>query len=212
MLNIEHAHSDLRVRAREDKLARILAAGRALFARNGFDATTTREIARRAGIGAGTLFVYFPEKRDLLLQLFKQDVEPVHRAAVAALAPDAPLLDAVVRVFRALFDYYARDLRLSRVFLAELAFLDPARRGDLAVFTLEFLQALGDIVARAQTRGEARSDVAPLRAAHALFSLYYATLIDWVGGRLPSPDVAEAQLRENIALLLRGLEPRGDAT
>ncbi|MEW6271382.1 MAG: helix-turn-helix domain-containing protein [Thermodesulfobacteriota bacterium] len=217
MLSSERAQSvGLRERSRQDKLARILAAGRELFSRDGFDATTTRDIARRAGIGTGTLFLYFPEKRDLLLLLFKQDIEPVHRAAVAALEPDLSLLDALLRVFRRLFDYYARDLRLSRVFLAELALLDPARRVDLDAFTLEFLRALADLVARAQSRGEARRDVGTLRAAHALFSLYYATLLDWVGGRLPSADAAEAQLRASLALLLRGLadeaKHEGDAT
>lgn len=213
MLISERAHGGLRERSRNDKRRRILAAGRALFSGHGFDATTTRAIAERAGIGTGTLFLYFPEKRDLLLQLFKDEIEPVHRAAVAALDPAMPLLEALVRVFRSLFDAYARDLRLSRVFLSELAFLDPARRGDLMRFTQEFLDALAGLVERARSHGEVRRGVDPRRAASALFRIYYAVLIQWAGGGLPSPDAAERELRDSLALLLDGIaaaspEPR----
>lgn len=178
-----------------------------LFARDGFDRTTTREIAREAGIGAGTLFLYFPEKRDLLLRLFKDDIEPVHRAAVDALDPDAPLLDVLSSVFRSLFDYYARDVRLSRVFLAELAHFDPVRRADLMSFTLDFLRALAALVERARDRGEVRADVESLRAARTAFRLYYAVLMEWISGRLPSPAAAESELRTSLLLLLRGLAP-----
>ena len=205
MLISEPAQISLRERNRADKLARILAAGRELFSRDGFDATTTRAIAQQAGIGTGTLFLYFPEKRDLLLRLFKDDIEPVHRAAVAALEADLPLLDAVLRVFRSLYDYYARDPRLSRMFLSELAFLDPARGADLALFTLEFLQAIARLVASARDRGELAREIEPLAVARTMFRLYYAVLIEWISGVIPSPAAAELELRASLSQLLRGI-------
>lgn len=205
MLISEPAQIGLRERNRADKLARILAAGRELFSADGFDATTTRAIAQQAGIGTGTLFLYFPEKRDLLLRLFKDDIEPVHRAAVAALEADLPLLDAVLRVFRSLYDYYARDPRLSRVFLSELAFLDPARGADLALFTLEFLQAIARLVDSARDRRELARDAEPLAVARTMFRLYYAVLIEWISGVLPSPAAAELELRASLDQLLRGI-------
>lgn len=205
MLSSEPAQIGLRERNRVDKLERILAAGRELFSRDGFDSTTTRAIAQRAGIGTGTLFLYFPEKRDLLLRLFKDDIEPVHRAAVATLDADAPLLDAVLRVFRSLYDYYARDPHLSRVFLSELAFLDPARGADLARFTFDFLHTIAKLVTAAKTRGELARDVDPLAIARTMFRLYYAVLIEWISGVLPSPAAAERELRTSLDQLLRGI-------
>lgn len=44
---------------------RILASAQELFAQDGFDSTTTRDIARAAEIGVGTLFNYFPTKESL---------------------------------------------------------------------------------------------------------------------------------------------------
>jgi AcrR family transcriptional regulator len=48
--------------AKEDTLKRIRKAAAQLFRANGFEGTTTREIAKAAGIAAGTLFNYFPSK------------------------------------------------------------------------------------------------------------------------------------------------------
>jgi AcrR family transcriptional regulator len=56
-----------RERNKRDKLARIVAAARALFQTQGYDKTTTQQIARAAEIASGTLFLYAKSKEDLLL-------------------------------------------------------------------------------------------------------------------------------------------------
>jgi AcrR family transcriptional regulator len=52
--------------ARRATRQRILEAARRLFARDGFDGAGTRELAREAGIAAGTLFNYFPTKEAIV--------------------------------------------------------------------------------------------------------------------------------------------------
>jgi len=49
--------------------ARILRAAQKLFARKGFDATTTKDLARKAGVAEGTIFRYFPSKKTILIEL-----------------------------------------------------------------------------------------------------------------------------------------------
>jgi AcrR family transcriptional regulator len=51
---------------------RILKAARKLFARRGFDATTTRELALEAGVAEGTLFRYFENKKAILVEVATQ--------------------------------------------------------------------------------------------------------------------------------------------
>jgi AcrR family transcriptional regulator len=63
----------LRERNKQEKLARIERAARLLFTQKGFERTTTREIAQRARVGAGTLFLYAKDKRELLLRMFRAD-------------------------------------------------------------------------------------------------------------------------------------------
>src|SRR2546421_1011449 len=54
---------------------RIVTAALSLFQTKGFDATTTRAIARKAGIAEGTVFNYFRTKEDIALHFFDQRSE-----------------------------------------------------------------------------------------------------------------------------------------
>ena len=206
MLRNEPAQSlGLRGRNKAEKLARIEKAGRALFARRGFDATTTRAIAEKAGIGIGTLFLYFPEKKDLLIHLFHRDIAAVEADIFATLKAGAPLAAQLEHVFGKLYAYYARDLALSRVFLQELMFLEAAQRGRVTAFTADFLRRVAELIAAAQARGELRRGVDARQTAYAAFGLYCFTLINWVGGILPSLAAARDQLAASLAVLLTGL-------
>src|ERR1043166_2834948 len=60
---------------KENARGRIVAAALELFQRKGFDATTTRAIARKAGIAEGTVFNYFKTKEDIALYFFEHEVE-----------------------------------------------------------------------------------------------------------------------------------------
>lgn len=69
--------SSLKRRRGADTRDVILQAARRLFARYGYDSTTTRMIAKEAGVAEGTIYVYFPSKRHLLLFLLEQATLPV---------------------------------------------------------------------------------------------------------------------------------------
>jgi TetR/AcrR family transcriptional regulator, regulator of mycofactocin system len=66
----------------------------ALFAANGFDATTVDEIAAAAGIGRRTFFRYFPSKNDVPWGAFEDELERM-RARLRDCPPDTRLMDAV---------------------------------------------------------------------------------------------------------------------
>jgi AcrR family transcriptional regulator len=59
--------------------SQILEAARALFSQAGFEQATTREIAARAGIAAGTLFNYFPTKEAIAVALVAEAMARAHR-------------------------------------------------------------------------------------------------------------------------------------
>src|SRR5215211_4211983 len=79
-----------RERNKEAIRGRILAAALALFNQRGFEATTTKEIARRAKIAEGTVFNYFETKDDIALYFFEQEVDH----AITAVRSDASLTKA----------------------------------------------------------------------------------------------------------------------
>jgi AcrR family transcriptional regulator len=198
MLNNEPARSSAREKGKQQKLARIEAAARRLFATKGYERTTTREIAERARIGVGTLFVYFPEKLDLLVHLYRQELDRTVNGALDALPADLPVADAAARVFEACYDIYEKDKALARIFIKELLFLDRARQQPMHDLGVHFIVRLGALVAAAQSRGEVRRTIIPFVAGSHLFSIYYFGLVNWLNGT-----VAErAQLRMSIAMAL----------
>src|SRR5687768_14425191 len=89
-----------RERNKQVKLERITAAARELFAEHGVDDVTTQQIAEKADIGAGTLFLYAKTKGELLLLVQNSGyVDALEQGRAAAQRiPEA--LDAVMAIIR----------------------------------------------------------------------------------------------------------------
>lgn len=67
---------------------RIVEAAIAAFEEHGYDDTNTAAIARRAGIGVGTLYAYFADKRKLMLEILDGTVRTMADMVVEALDPE----------------------------------------------------------------------------------------------------------------------------
>ncbi len=63
---------NLKPAAEPDTRTKILASAQRLFARKGYDATTTRDLAEAAGVAEGTLFRHFPNKKAILIEVATQ--------------------------------------------------------------------------------------------------------------------------------------------
>ena len=219
MLNFEPSQttakaSGLREQNKQDKRARILRAARELFSKRGFEQTTTREIARRAGVGTGTVFVYFRDKDELLFHVFREELEPVGAQAFESLDSDAPLIDQLMHVFGQLLEHYGRDPTLSRVFLKQLLFRgegdgDGANPGaDIFAFTFDFVRELAALVEGAQARGELSVDFSPMLAASNLFGAYYLWMIAALTPFAPRDGSHTHLLRQTLRLQIDGLRAR----
>lgn len=77
---------------------RILDAAEDLFAADGFDATPTARIARRAAVAKGLLFYYFPRKMDLLRTLFAERLPTHPLSSVSAIAVPGDMAGSLVRL------------------------------------------------------------------------------------------------------------------
>jgi AcrR family transcriptional regulator len=190
-------------RSKRDKLDRIKRAARKLFRRKGFEATTTREIAAAADIGAGTLFLYVGTKEDLLVLLFREDMDRVVDGAFATM-PSRPLLEQLLYLFGAMIALHERDRGLARMFVKELGFVEDRRHGIAEMMTTIF-SGIANLVEQAKSRGELRADVPAIPLAHSLFALYYFPLQRWLGGDPITSAQRDERLRIALKLQLDGL-------
>lgn len=88
-------------RRSDDKRQRILQAAVKVFARKGYFAAKVSEIAKRAGVADGTIYLYFRNKEDILISLFDEimaeHVEEGRRALAQAATPAERLLTVAER-------------------------------------------------------------------------------------------------------------------
>jgi AcrR family transcriptional regulator len=130
----------------------VLAAAREAFAEGG-ESTSLEEIARRAGVGIGTLYRNFPNRQALLEALYAEEVEEVCRTAEQLL--DAEPWEALA----AWVDRFVAYMSTKRALVSELGDnLDP--KAPLFMNCRGALFSSGEpLLARAQAAGVARPDV-----------------------------------------------------
>ncbi len=185
---------------KRQKLARITAAARELFAEYGVDDVTTQQIADTAEIGTGTLFLYARTKAELFLLVqnsrYAESLEQGRAAAEAT--PD--ILDAVMVIIRSIVECNREHVDNGRTYLKEMVFGDPAEphHGHALALTLETEETITAILCR--DPGRSNPDAAAMaRIISAVMFLSMATgtsishsVDDVVGG-----------IRSQVSVLLR---------
>ena len=198
----------LRERNKRDKLRRIKDAATELFLEKGFDDTTTRAIALRAGVGLGTVFVYAPTKRDLLFLIINEDLQAEVDRAAALVQNSRSLLDDLIRIFRAHYRYFGQRPMLSRLALREMMFYANGPEAQKFLTTRERLIALLENVVR---RAIDKKAIAPQEdaklVAWVIFSLYQIEIRHWLS--TDDLDVGKGVdfLKRQLILLIDGLSP-----
>ena len=131
---------------------RVLAAAREAFARGG-ESTALEEIARRAGVGIGTLYRHFPNRQALLEALYVNEVEEVCRSAERL--DDADPWQALNDWFERLIGYLATKRALAHELMnyldADAALFKECRAG--------LFSAGEPLLKRAQDAGAVRPDI-----------------------------------------------------
>jgi AcrR family transcriptional regulator len=169
----------LRAQQKQRTRAALLAAAREAFAARGFDAATIRDIARRAGVATGTVFVHFPDKQALLAEVLHETLQTALEAGWRTL-PAAPLTDQLLHLADRLYRQYAAQPELARVLVKESLFMtgEPGRRLD--VHRSAFFERVESLL----RPGAKPGGPSPGELARVFFALYLSTLIAGLRGEL----------------------------
>jgi len=202
-----------RERGKRDKLRRIKQAAREVFLEKGYDAATTREIAQRAGVAIGTVFVYAEDKRDLLMMIVNNDLDAVNDKGAKALQQDGPLVDLLMAFFGLRYKYWAKNPQISRPAVqATSDFLD--RSIDRGEETRRFYARraniyamLADVVRRKQASRDIASRADPELIAALFVTIYLTEVRRWLSQPAPKPAAGLAYLRSLLRLAIGGLGP-----
>ena len=146
-------------RRAENRPREICAAALDVFGEKGFAAAKLDEIARRAGVSKGTLYLYFKDKQDLFRAVVRDTVAPnIEAVQQAVLAAELPFAE-VVRMFLARFAEVTSRVPVGAV--AKMVIGESRNFPELAKVwhdqvASRALAMLATLIADAQKRGEVR--------------------------------------------------------
>jgi AcrR family transcriptional regulator len=169
---------------------KLLATGREVFAED--PEAPFEEIARRAGVGIGTLYRHFPSRDALVEVIYAEHIDEVLAAAEEAADAESPW-DGLVAFLERVLELQARNLPLRGVFLrhgTDAALAERRRR---------IQPALARLVARGREEGEVRDDFTLGDLSLALWS--FAPIFEATSG------VAPEVWRRHLRILLDGMRP-----
>jgi AcrR family transcriptional regulator len=173
---------------------RLLTAATEAFAEHGADDTSLEEIARRAGVGIGTLYRHFPTRQALLEAVYRDQVEAVRVRAEELLASEAPG-EALADWLRVLVAFSSTKRNLTSALLESFGKDSELLSSCSAVIC----GAAEILLARAQEAGVARADA----DARDLIRLVHAVNI---ASQHTSADPGQSD--RLLGLILDGLRPQ----
>jgi TetR/AcrR family fatty acid metabolism transcriptional regulator len=185
-----------------DKRQRILEAATHVFARKGYFAARVSDIAKKAGVADGTIYLYFRNKEDILVRLFDQVMsEHVEEAREAVrVLPSAP--ERLLAVAERHLAVLGENRDLAAVFQVELRQSTRFMERFTASWLRDYFALLDEVLEEGQRDGSLRTDVNRKLAAKVLFGALDETVTSWLLSekRYPLKDSAAPV----VDLFLRG--------
>jgi AcrR family transcriptional regulator len=200
------AADGLRTRNKLEKLRRIKESAQKLFLAKGFDDTTMREIALRAGVGLGTIFLYAQDKRDLLFLTINEPLQAVTQRAEDAVDPQASLIDNLRAVAELHYRFFGRQPALSRFALREMTFYESGAQAPSFQKTRErLIRLFGRIVELAIANREIAPREPALFAGWTVFCIFQVELRRWLSDDSIHLHAGLSELERALRMLMTGL-------
>jgi len=200
-----------RERRKQDRPGELLEAALDLFVEKGFSATRSEEVAARAGVSKGTLFLYFPSKEELFKAVVRENlVRPVREGAAEVAnfqGGSGELLELLM------LEWWHRYGATKASGISKLMLSEAAHFPELAAFYREEVMKPGlDMVRAVLERGIARGEFRPVDVDLATQSVIAPLLfiVMWKHAMSACSPVdarldPESFIRQHAQLLVRGL-------
>jgi TetR/AcrR family fatty acid metabolism transcriptional regulator len=166
-----------------DKRDAILRAAIKVFARHGYFQSQVADVARVAGVAAGTVYLYFRSKDDLLVSIFERTMKDAIDEGRAALADVADPVDRLRRIARLHLDRLGRDRDLAVVMQVELRQSIKFMERFSSTHLQDYLNIIRRTISEGQAAGAFRNDVSPNAAAKVFFGALDEMATNWMLSR-----------------------------
>jgi AcrR family transcriptional regulator len=188
-----------RERNKQAKLERITAAARELFSEHGVDEVTTQQVADKADIGTGTLFLYAKNKGELLLLVQNASYVDALVRGRAAAEGTSDALDGVMAIVREVVECNRARVDNGRTYLRELVFGDPQEphHREALTLTVQTEEAIATVLRRNEPASH--DDAATL--AHIVSAIMFLSMAPTTNISRSVDDIVH-DIRSQVSVLL----------
>ena len=166
-----------------DKRTAILDAATAVFAERGFFAAQVADIARGAGIAAGTVYLYFRSKDEILTSIFDRTMKDAIAEGREALAEVKDPVERLRRLAHMHLTRMGRDRSLAIVFQVELRQTTKFMERFSTTGLRDYLRLIQQTIEEGQTRGVFRRGISARTAAKVFFGALDEMATNWILSR-----------------------------
>jgi TetR/AcrR family transcriptional regulator, fatty acid metabolism regulator protein len=190
--------------------SRLLNSGKTLFAKNGYEQTSTAAIAREAGSSESQLIRYFGGKAGLLEAIFNEAWASLNDAVQQQVSASIHGRDAITRILSLLIQAFSRDHDIAFLFLFE----GRRMRGGshevlLSKGFVQFMEVIDALIHRGLQDGSFRTDLNPAVLRSAVFGSAEGMVRDRVlceRNNQPNP-FDDATIVRTFTAMVNGLAP-----
>jgi TetR/AcrR family fatty acid metabolism transcriptional regulator len=146
-------------RAKIDKYHLILEAAIRVFARYGYHRSTVAKIAREAGVADGTIYLYFKNKDDILVQFFQYKTKQVFERFREEVDRGGSAVEKLHNLVRRHLEEFQRDRDLAIVYQTETHRLGRRAEDQIKEMSKMYRDLIAGILERGQAEGRIRKDL-----------------------------------------------------
>jgi AcrR family transcriptional regulator len=122
---------DRKARRKPESLSKIKSAARKLFVERGYDTTRPQDIAREAGLGHGTFYLHYPDKRACFLAFVEEARQEMDVYLRDARHPDQCLEQVIAATLNAIYDYSDAHPGVLRAAMTDASVIDAGGNPDV---------------------------------------------------------------------------------
>jgi AcrR family transcriptional regulator len=141
----------------KQKIDLIHAATLALIARTGLAGLTIPMIAKEAGVAAGTIYIYFKNKEDLILEVYKEVKKRFRSKVFADYSPEKPIKESLRKMWDNLLAWSVANYQ-EQVFLQQFNVSPYTREKEALSFTKQVLTPLLELIHAGQKQDLIKND------------------------------------------------------
>jgi len=180
------------VQKNNDKYRKIISAATNVFAKNGFYKAKVSEIAKKAGIADGTIYIYFKHKDDILIALFEEKMQEVLDNMKKQISLES---DPLLKIQR--FAFIHLKLIEDNKDMAEIIQVELRQSGKFMKNYhnekfVQYLDLIGDIIKEGKEKGVIRKDIIPGIGKRAFFGALDEMSRYWVLSKRRKYDIETA--------------------